>query len=177
MGKWKVFYEDWQMECCGTPFAVGDEVSWPLLLIESGDWDDEVSKVVGEVAQVNGVRVLNDDSGLTVALHEDSVDQVAPEDLGEEKPGDRIRLVGLLSVERHGAQWPDVTGRVADIHLVSQEYAETDPASRTWEPVPGTRTLRPVEACPKWFTEAEPHTQGRHVREAGVLVTLEVPDH
>ncbi|MGW2960161.1 DUF6578 domain-containing protein [Streptomyces sp. NPDC001220] len=27
----KVFYEDWQMECCGTPFAVGDEVAWKLV--------------------------------------------------------------------------------------------------------------------------------------------------
>ncbi|MEV6049471.1 DUF6578 domain-containing protein [Streptomyces sp. NPDC052107] len=27
----RVFYEDWQMECCGTPFAVGDEVSWKLV--------------------------------------------------------------------------------------------------------------------------------------------------
>ncbi|MEU9448053.1 DUF6578 domain-containing protein [Streptomyces sp. NPDC048277] len=27
----KVFYEDWQLECCGTPFAVGDEVAWKLV--------------------------------------------------------------------------------------------------------------------------------------------------
>ncbi|MET9085815.1 DUF6578 domain-containing protein [Streptomyces sp. NPDC004237] len=27
----KVFYEDWQMECCGTPFGVGDEVNWKLV--------------------------------------------------------------------------------------------------------------------------------------------------
>jgi hypothetical protein len=25
-----VFVESWQHECCGEPFAVGDEVSWPL---------------------------------------------------------------------------------------------------------------------------------------------------
>jgi hypothetical protein len=25
-----VFVEDWQHECCGAPFAVGDDVSWPL---------------------------------------------------------------------------------------------------------------------------------------------------
>ena len=24
----KVFYESWQMECCGRPFAIGDSVSW-----------------------------------------------------------------------------------------------------------------------------------------------------
>ncbi|MFF5531261.1 DUF6578 domain-containing protein [Streptomyces cinerochromogenes] len=27
----RVFYADWQMECCGTPFAVGDEVAWRLV--------------------------------------------------------------------------------------------------------------------------------------------------
>ncbi|MER6800916.1 MULTISPECIES: DUF6578 domain-containing protein [Streptomyces] len=28
-GLWHVFSEDWQTECCGEPFAVGDEVSRP----------------------------------------------------------------------------------------------------------------------------------------------------
>ncbi|MER5795042.1 DUF6578 domain-containing protein [Streptomyces sp. NPDC001980] len=32
----KVFYEDWQMECCGTPFTVGDEVTWKLVAYEAG---------------------------------------------------------------------------------------------------------------------------------------------
>ncbi|MGW5540088.1 DUF6578 domain-containing protein [Streptomyces sp. NPDC003998] len=31
----RVLYEDWQMECCGTPFAVGDEVSWPLVAYDA----------------------------------------------------------------------------------------------------------------------------------------------
>ncbi|WKX69994.1 DUF6578 domain-containing protein [Streptomyces sp. XD-27] len=26
-----VFYEDWEMECCGTPFSVGDEVTWNVV--------------------------------------------------------------------------------------------------------------------------------------------------
>ncbi|MWA10766.1 DUF6578 domain-containing protein [Streptomyces sp. BA2] len=30
MALWNVMYEDWQMECCGTPFSVGDEVAWQL---------------------------------------------------------------------------------------------------------------------------------------------------
>ncbi|MET8559978.1 DUF6578 domain-containing protein [Streptomyces flaveolus] len=33
----RVFYADWQMECCGTPFAVGDEVAWRL--VPAGDED------------------------------------------------------------------------------------------------------------------------------------------
>ncbi|MEU6675654.1 DUF6578 domain-containing protein [Streptomyces sp. NPDC046925] len=30
MALWNVMYDDWQMECCGTPFSVGDEVTWQL---------------------------------------------------------------------------------------------------------------------------------------------------
>jgi hypothetical protein len=26
--EYTVFYEQWQMECCGTPFAVGDTIRW-----------------------------------------------------------------------------------------------------------------------------------------------------
>lgn len=182
MGIWHVFYADWQMECCGTPFSLGDEVSWPLLLkgsgdVLGGDWDDELAKVVGEVADVRGVRVLREETGLTVALHEDAVDVITPDALGEELPGDRIRLVGLLTVERHGDQWPEVTGRVRSVQVVSQEYAETVPGSHTWHPVPGQRSLRPIETCPKWFTDTGPHTRGRRRMDAGVLVTLEIPDH
>ena len=28
----KVYYENWQMMCCGDPFAVGDEVEWTVHL-------------------------------------------------------------------------------------------------------------------------------------------------
>lgn len=27
----KVFYEGWQMECCGSPFTIGDSISWLVL--------------------------------------------------------------------------------------------------------------------------------------------------
>ena len=29
-----VFVETWQQECCGDPFAVGDEVSWPVVAVQ-----------------------------------------------------------------------------------------------------------------------------------------------
>lgn len=176
MGLWHVIYEDWQMECCGTPFSVGDEVSWPLLLKDAdwvfgGGWHDQLSEVAGPVEDVGGVRVVREGTGLTVALAANPDD----EEDRRPKPGDHIRSVGLLSVERHGATWPEVRGRVRAVQVLSQAYAETAPASRTWEPVAGERRLRLVERCPKWFAEgAEEH--GRQWREAGVVVTLEVPD-
>lgn len=35
MTRMRVFYEHWQMECCGTPFAVGDEVAWRLVAVNA----------------------------------------------------------------------------------------------------------------------------------------------
>ena len=32
--KCTVFYDSWQMECCGTPFSVGDIVKWLVLKAE-----------------------------------------------------------------------------------------------------------------------------------------------
>ncbi|MGX5182169.1 DUF6578 domain-containing protein [Streptomyces avermitilis] len=173
MGRWYVYYEDWQMECCGTPFSVGDEVSWPLLLMDAddvlaGDWERELSRIVGSVEAVRDeyggvLRTLRTGPpagpGLTAALNADAVDESGAE------PAEPIRRVGLLTVERHGGEWPETTGRVRAIHLVHQEYAVLAPGSLTREPVPGTRSLEAVTSCPKWFGE------GR----SGVLVELDVP--
>ncbi|MCF1648091.1 DUF6578 domain-containing protein [Streptomyces indiaensis] len=170
-----MIYEDWQVECCGTPFSVGDEVSWPLLLEDAdrvfgGGWHDQLSKVCGPVEDVGGVRVVREETGLTAAL---GVDPDEDEDR-RPLPGERIRSVGLLSVERHGARWPEAGGRVRAVQVLTQAYRETAPGSRTWEPVAGERRLRLVERCPKRFTEG-PREQGRQWRESGVLVTLDVP--
>ncbi|MFH8367427.1 DUF6578 domain-containing protein [Streptomyces sp. NPDC018031] len=32
-----VFYQDWQMECCGKPFSVGEEVSWQVVPLDPAD--------------------------------------------------------------------------------------------------------------------------------------------
>ncbi|KUJ37204.1 hypothetical protein ACZ90_69760 [Streptomyces albus subsp. albus] len=32
-----MFYPDWEMECCGRPFSVGDEVTWPLVRLDPAD--------------------------------------------------------------------------------------------------------------------------------------------
>lgn len=167
MGLWRVFYAGWQMECCGTPFSVGDEVSWQLLLVPG---DEPASLLTGPAVHVagatDGIRVVQE-GGLTVALSED------PEP-GPADPGP-VRRSGLLSVETHGAVWPEVTGRVRSLHIVVQDLARgTD---GTWEPVPGTRTLRETDRCPKWFRGREfaAGTGRRRRDELGVLAGLEVP--
>ncbi|MGX1545073.1 DUF6578 domain-containing protein [Streptomyces adustus] len=240
MGLWHVFYPGWQMECCGTPFAVGDEVSWQLLLERADDLADGggpglLTEVTGPVEEFRdtdadetgrddgdpddrdddddddgdsdddsdddaddgdggdtgtddggdtdeddgdgyegSVQLLREDTGLLVALA-----QTLRRPPAEMRTGDRVRAAGLLGVERHGARWPEVTGRVRAVQVVSRDYAETAPGARPWEPVPGRRRLRPVERCPKWFDDGEVRTgedgRGHRRYEEGVLVTLEVP--
>ena len=157
MGLWHVFYADWQMECCGTPFSVGEEVRWPLLFhaaddILGGGWRDQLTELEGPVEQ-GAERVLRDRNGLVVGVGESAAAQ-----------GGSDRLVGLLTVETHGGRLPEVRGRVRCVQVVTQEYRET-------EPVPGRRSLRSVDASPKWFAGG-----GAARSEAGLVVTLEVPD-
>ncbi|WP_031111072.1 DUF6578 domain-containing protein [Streptomyces sp. NRRL S-146] len=180
MGLWHVFYEDWQMECCGTPFSVGDEVSWPLLLLDAdtvlgGGWHDQLTEVAGPVEDVGGVRMVREETGLPVAL---AADPDAEEDR-RPQPGSRARSVGMLSVARHGARWPEAGGRVRAVQVLTQTWAETAPGSRSYGPVAGKRGLRAVERCPRWFTETEGERaadgRGRRSRESGVVVTLDVP--
>ncbi|MFF5367750.1 DUF6578 domain-containing protein [Streptomyces sp. NPDC013187] len=181
MGLWHVYYEDWQMECCGTIFSVGDEVSWPLLLVDpdtvlGGGWYDQLTEVAGPVEDVGGVRMVREESGLPVAL---GADPDAEDDLRPE-PGSPTRSAGLLSVERHGAKWPEAGGLVRAVQVLTQTWAETAPGSRSYEPVAGERGLRLVDRCPTWFKETEAERaadgRGRRSRESGLVVTLDVPD-
>ncbi|MFE0178659.1 DUF6578 domain-containing protein [Streptomyces sp. NPDC059002] len=191
---WQVLYADWQMECCGTPFAVGDEVAWPLLVQTEGvqEWEAEFSTIEGAVVALDSLpgEWSEEDEGAYEDEGEDFEDAVEPSVVrahGVTVPWNRARpwpgragLTGLLSVERHGGRWPDTVGTVRAIHVVTQGFAETSEGSRTYEPVPGERWLRPVELCPKWFqaeelsrTSAGP---GYHRGETGVLVELEVTE-
>ncbi|MFJ5528649.1 DUF6578 domain-containing protein [Streptomyces sp. NPDC093261] len=157
---WQVFYADWQMECCGTPFAVGEEVSWPLLLMDADDvlgggWSDPLSTLAGPaegaVDATGAPRLARAADGLVAAVS------------GVTAKADGRRR-GLLCVERHSDRWAETTGHVRAIRLVHQTWAPVSPGSRTRVPVPGERSLETVYRCPKWFG------QGR----SGALVDLEV---
>ncbi|MFF1375622.1 DUF6578 domain-containing protein [Streptomyces sp. NPDC058308] len=161
MALWNVMYQDWQMECCGKPFRVGDEVAWQLLVDEAGqgrEWRSELTEIEGPVESAGGGPVVRL-AGVTVPWTGD----------GSWPP--RVRLRGLLSVERHGGKWPETAGLVRGIQIVEQGYL-------SGERVAGERWLRPVEACPKWFKRAvstETRKGAEYRRdETGALVSLEV---
>lgn len=37
-----IWVDDWQVECCGDPFAIGSTVSWTVLPITDPDWLSDV---------------------------------------------------------------------------------------------------------------------------------------
>lgn len=67
-----VFYEQWQMECCGTPFAVGDTIRWIVdkttdldTPIDIGKIDycyeahsDEWEKLYVFTGRIQGIKIL-----------------------------------------------------------------------------------------------------------------------
>ncbi|MFE1328619.1 DUF6578 domain-containing protein [Streptomyces sp. NPDC058741] len=164
---------DWQTECCLTPFEPGDEVGRPLLLgapdMPGCDRHGLLTDVAGPVEEVGGVRLLREGAGLTVALAVDPGD----EQDRRPAPGEHSRAVGLLRVERHGAEWPETAGRVRSVRVLTQACAESAPGSRDRQPVEGRRRL-PVDRCPRWFADDGPVGRGLRWREGGVLVVLEV---
>ncbi|MEV5613049.1 DUF6578 domain-containing protein [Streptomyces sp. NPDC052225] len=165
MTLWTVWYESWQMECCGTPFAVGDEVALPLMITpreqvgDAAEWEEWFSVVEGPVRHERGFPVVRGAGGLDAALHGSL-----------RTPPERIALTGLLSVELHTGKWPRAVGRVTAVRILSRGYAPVAPGSTTYSPVPGKRWLRDADTCPKWFSD-----ESRERRDDGALVTLAVP--
>jgi hypothetical protein len=151
----RVFYEDWQMECCGRRFAVGDAVSWRLVAY-GGEGIREESAYGAEAWVENHGGPDEETEGRVGAI-----DLVRQEYLVRTDPHLR---------ERHErAREPD-RGSPGLVVL---------PSPYRMEAVPGAYTLEPVDACPKWFGGEEPgrgHGPQRVRRAVGVLVTLEVPD-
>ncbi|MGW0764721.1 DUF6578 domain-containing protein [Streptomyces sp. NPDC002676] len=152
MALMRVFYEDWQMECCGTPFAVGDTVAWKLVAYDAKAPRDGVGY---------GAQAWVENHG------------------GPDRPtAGRVRSVDLVRQEYLAHHDP----RAVELPDPEPGTLVIRGTGRKLEPVPGGRTQEPLDACPKWFDEFEdeeppPRRVPYRVRRAvGVLVTLEVPD-
>ncbi|WP_333777537.1 DUF6578 domain-containing protein [Streptomyces sp. IBSBF 3136] len=156
MALMRVFYEDWQMECCGNPFAVGDEVAWKLVAYGRAD---------RRRGEGHGAEAWVENHG-------------GPD---RETVG-RVRAIDLVHQEflaRHDPRAAEAAA-LADAAPGTLVFRST---GRGLEPVPGPPTLEPVDGCPRWFDEFEeeeeqpPRRVPFRVRRAvGVLVALEVSD-
>ncbi|WP_329299324.1 hypothetical protein OG410_13295 [Streptomyces sp. NBC_00659] len=199
MGLWRVFYADWQMECCGTPFSVGDEVTWPLLLDEGGatlggGWSGALSAITAtpEYVRDDGaeIRVLRADDGLVVALRSDPDDDAADTDGGSRSRGRSAGTrtgTGTGTGSGRDGSGPGPGRRVARSGLLTVErhgarWPGTTGTVRTIhlvhqdfaETAPGSRTREPVPASrSSEAVDRSPRWFGEG--RAGVLAELYVP--
>ncbi|MEV0279319.1 DUF6578 domain-containing protein [Streptomyces sp. NPDC050610] len=173
MALWKVFYADWEMECCGTPFPVGAEVRWTLLLTEDADetWQDCRCEVEGPAEPRGGGTAVVRAGALTALWSR------PPRPVPK-----RARVTGRLSVEGHGPLPGEVAptvGVVRRIRVVTEGLAEFRTGGRAYGPVAGERWLREVDTCPKRFRHEVDGPErlrrgvGYRRDETGVLVDLE----
>ncbi|MFH9083488.1 DUF6578 domain-containing protein [Streptomyces sp. NPDC017673] len=149
MPRIRVYYADWQMECCGRPFAVGDEVAWRL--VPAGEEDD----CYGATAWVENHGGPDEETVGRV----DAVELVHQQYVVHTDPRARERVDRAL----------DPDEEPGGLVLLPSPYR--------WEPVPGAHVLEPVAACPKWFAEEHPGPgpgPRRIRRTTGALVTLDV---
>ncbi|MBL1081064.1 hypothetical protein JK359_03595 [Streptomyces actinomycinicus] len=152
MPRMTVLYEDWQMECCGTPFAVGDEVGWRLVTVDEEAPQGEFHGATAWVENHGG-----SDHETRGRVH--AIDLLLQEYLAHHDP---------LAVEPEPGPAPGT--------LVLRA------TGRALEAVPGATAREPLDACPKWFDAFEDEEQPprqvpyRVRRAVGVLVTLDVPD-
>ncbi|MGJ5751064.1 hypothetical protein FB563_4623 [Streptomyces puniciscabiei] len=154
MPRKRVFYEDWQMECCGTPFAVGDEVAWRLVAHDA-----------------EGVREGHGYGAEAWVENHGGPDQ---------ETAGRVRAIDLVHQEYLAYTDQRALERLDRAREPSKTRGPVIlPSPYSMEPVPGAHTLEAVDTCPKWFEHQEPgRDPGPHrIRRAqGVLVTLELPD-
>ncbi|MGV9758108.1 DUF6578 domain-containing protein [Streptomyces tricolor] len=144
----RVFYPDTELECCGTPFAVGDEIAWRLVPADARD------ELYGAEARVD--HHTGPDRETLGRVH--AIELVHQQYVVHTDPRLREQIDRALRPD------PGSPGVV----LLPSPY--------TWEPVPGARTLEPVTTCPQWFDQDEPRLDPapqRIRRTTGALVTLD----
>lgn len=60
MPVWPVLVQDWQHECCGDPFSVGDEVAWTLVFLDELAVSTPEEMVVEAKVRVEGAGTADD---------------------------------------------------------------------------------------------------------------------
>ncbi|MDQ6914606.1 MAG: hypothetical protein M3155_02195 [Actinomycetota bacterium] len=162
--------QDWQIDCCGDRFAVGDEVEWTLMLApedSSWDWPPEIAVELEPTEQREARHELGEWGRIvTVAGTE-----VAVPDYGD---ASQQRLRGILIEDHHGTVPDDLVatcGVVRRIRVVRQEFHST--GHQAGCQISGTVALRDVDRVPDAFLDRRP-ADGPHLVEVGVLADLEL---
>ncbi|MEU0332837.1 DUF6578 domain-containing protein [Streptomyces sp. NPDC006193] len=149
MTRIRVFYESRQMECCGTPFAVGGEVAWKLVRYDAGAL---------RAGEGYGAEAWVENHG-------------GP----ERATSGRVRAVDLVRREYLAHREPLAAAPSAP----GGSPVVLRGTGRASRPAPGAPVLEPLDRCPRWFDGFEEEEQPprrvpfRVRRAVGVLVDLE----
>lgn len=168
-----MFVQDWQFECCGDPFAVGDEVAWTLLFFV-----EPAVPMPGEMYVDTRVRVERKGTA-----DDGTIGHIVC--LGDELPAwwagpglCPVSVRGVLMEEHHGGvpcDLPRSRGVVRRIQLVTQEYRNV--GGVTWEPASATADYQELTSTPPEF-DADLESPAPHRRmQIGLLVDLEVSEN
>jgi hypothetical protein len=111
-----VWVDDWQMQCCGEPFAVGQEVVWTLSAAVDAGW---LSTVLGP------------ETAREIAYREEHHGR-----LPDDTPETRGRIVGIQAARCRFDPVPDGDGRTLHPVPGSGEVQEV-PEADGWEPESG----------------------------------------
>jgi hypothetical protein len=177
-----VFVEDWQIECCGEPPAVGDRVEWSLLFLPDGPErppSGEESVTLDATAwpypverERGGSRRQRAGAG-PVLLDAGAVQAFWPE---PQRQTGQVRVTGQLLEDHHGSvpeKFPRVAGTVARVRVVTREYVPSPTEARRYLFGDSPPRYREVERSPKHFTMPQ-LGDGPYWADCGVLVDLVV---
>jgi hypothetical protein len=174
MIEWPVLVQDWQQECCGRPFSVGDRVSWTLVVMSDAaeTWlpTDAVTSIsltsTRDVAGKDPLSVVRTGDGVVAAYGE------------RVSVGERVVVRGAFMEEHHGGvpdDLPPTHAVVRRIRLLRQLFRNV--RGREWAPVAGAIDARDIDTAPVHFAGFGDEPQAPQHLETGVLVDIAVvPD-
>lgn len=143
-----VFVADWEMQCCGKPFALGTEVRWHLQFL----YEDEFAAPAEVLLPV--------DSVVTMAATATTAD-----------PDQAEGLRGGLFATWHSSEPPAqlLAGTVRRIRLVRQHTVQDD---RVVTVIPGRSQLTELTTSRRRFATGSMLTREDSWAETGLLVDL-----
>lgn len=167
-----VIIDFWEIECCGKPFAVGDEVSWRLVWAEQASLPGDLFVTVDATVETVSVTDFPDRDPPGVRRYQRVVraGPIRADCGGTESLSGPMTLRGALFATWHGGGLEPtsapVTGVVRRIRTLRQRM-RINPDRRRRALVPGTE-LRDVTACPQTFDDSGDRA------DLGVVVDLDI---
>jgi hypothetical protein len=175
MGIWPVIVDQWQQDCCGEPFAVGDDVEWPLMVLdhERAAVPDDLHADLRATVETVETRY----GGLALRLV--TPDGVSAAWSGEATDGETVQLRAVLVQERHGGvpdEIPVTHGTVRRIRVMTSVYERRGRVA--WVPTGERPELHDLSEIPSDVFSPDPpgpaDPVGTWRAQTGILVDLDV---